>query len=152
MKRKLLLLSSIVAMAIPCFAGNYLHFKTSDGWQVLDIDEVERLAFEGGQMIATDANGSTVAAIDRQALERMYVDETSGVETITTAGNAAFRYIHATKSAEMLTDGLFELYSTDGQKLVGIQAKAGEKIDLSNINPGTVVMKSGKTTIKAILR
>ena len=139
-------------MAIPCFAGNYLHFKTSDGWQVLDIDEVERLAFEGGQMIATDANGSTVAAIDRQALERMYVDETSGVETITTAGNAAFRYIHATKSAEMLTDGLFELYSTDGQKLVGIQAKAGEKIDLSNINPGTVVMKSGKTTIKAILR
>lgn len=106
MKRKLLLLSSIVAMAIPCFAGNYLHFKTSDGWQVLDIDEVERLAFQGGQMIATDANGSTVAAIDQQSLERMYVDETSGVETITTAGNAAFRYIHATKSAEMLTDGL----------------------------------------------
>lgn len=152
MKRKLLLLSSIAAMAIPCFAGNYLHFKTTEGWQVLNIDEVDRLAFQGGQMIATDAHGSTVTTIAQESLERMYVDETSGVETIATAGNATFRYIHATKSAEMLTDGLFELYSTDGQKLVGILAKAGEKIDLSNINPGTVVMKSGKTTIKAILR
>ncbi|MDE5661443.1 MAG: hypothetical protein K2I04_02325, partial [Muribaculaceae bacterium] len=35
-------------------AGNYLHIRTSEGWQVLNLDTVDRLTFKGGTMTAPD--------------------------------------------------------------------------------------------------
>lgn len=153
MKKFLLLLLGGLALSIPCAAENYLHVKTGNGWEVLDLDLVDRLTFSETSMTATDEEGKTVAAFDRTDLDRMYVDETTGVATIKVADTAAaFRYDAATRTATMLADGTFELIAADGKILVSIPAKAGETINLSDIKPGVVIMKAGKTSTKAILK
>ena len=65
---------------------------------------------------------------------------------------ATFTYNTSAKTALMLADGNFEIYAADGACLVSVPAKSGEYICLEAINPGVVILKSGKYTLKAIVK
>lgn len=154
MKRLLLGLVFVLSFAMSwADAGNYLHIKTSEGWQVLDLNVVDRLSFDGNTMKATDEKGQTVAEIPQQNLERMDVSQEAGVKTVLTErANATFSYNASTQKATMLADGEFELFGADGTRYISFKALKGETVDLSSIAPGIVIIKSGDYSIKAIVK
>ena len=154
MKRLLLGLVFALSFAMSwADAGNYLRIKTSEGWQVLDLDVVDRLSFDGTTMKATDEKGQTVAEIPQRNLERMDVSQEAGVKNVLTErANATFSYNTSTQKATMLADGVFELFGADGTRYISFKALKGETVDLSSIAPGIVIIKSGDYSIKAIVK
>ncbi len=151
--KKILLMLACSAVAMCGAAANYLHVKTDKGWEVLDLDRVDRLTFSGGKMTASDEQGATVATFNQTALEQIYVDETTGVTSVEAQeAKATFTYNTSAKTALMLADGNFEISAADGACLVSVPAKSGEYICLEAINPGVVILKSGKYTLKAIVK
>lgn len=131
--------------------GQYLHVQTTSGWKVFDLEKVDRLTFTSGNMVASDADNNTLETFDRAILEKMYVDETSGVQSVTAdAAKATFNFNNGI--ATMLADGKFEAFALDGSLLVSIDAKKGETIDINAISPNVVILKAGSFTLKATLR
>lgn len=131
--------------------GQYLHVQTASGWKVLDLEKVDRLTFTTGNMVASDADNNTLETFDRASLEKMYFDETSGVQSVI-AESAKATFGVSNGVAAMLEDGKFEVYSLDGSLLVSINAKKGETIDINAISANVVILKSGSYTLKATLR
>ena len=149
--KKLLLAMSLALAAMGASAANYLHIKTDSGWEVLDLDRVDRLVFAGGVMNAQDASGNSVGSYSQVALEQLYVDDKAGVADVQaeSKAKATFTFDAATMSARMLADAKFEIYGFDGSLLVAIPAKAGEEISLGAMRgAGVVIVKSGDYVIK----
>lgn len=150
--KKLLLAMSLALAAMGASAANYLHIKTDSGWEVLDLDRVDRLVFAGGVMNAQDASGNSVGSYSQAALEQLYVDDKAGVADVQaeSKAKATFTFDAAAMSARMLADGKFEIYAVDGSLLVAIPAKAGEEISFGAMHgAGVVIVKSGDYVIKA---
>lgn len=153
--KKILLSFCLFAVSFGLSAATYLHIKTTDGWQVIDLDKADRLTFKGGTMEVADASGKVIATYPQSTLENIKVDdESTGIDMIVAGKDcdATFRFNGATCSAEMIKDGLFEVYGIDGKKLVAIPAKAGEHIALEVMTGvGPVIVKSGSYTLKVAL-
>lgn len=131
--------------------GQYLHIRTATGWSVLDLNQVDKLSFPAGQMVASTASGQTIASFDRSSLSEMYVNETSGVQTVV-AEDAQPSFRIEGGVVTMLADGTFEAYTTDGAQIVSIAAAKGETIDLNAVRANVVLLKSGTYTLKTALR
>lgn len=153
--KKFLLSFCLFAVSFGLSAATYLHIKTTDGWQVIDLDKADRLTFKGGTMEVADASGKVIATYPQSTLENIKVDdESTGIDMIVAGKDcdATFRFDGATCSAEMIKDGLFEVFGIDGKKLVAIPAKAGDHIALDAMTGiGPVIVKSGSYTLKVAL-
>lgn len=152
--KKYLIALCLGAVAVGASAANYLHIKTSTGWEVLDLDKVDRLTFSNGQMKVQDEKGATVGSYNQSSLEQIYVNDLAGVEAVIAdeKAKATFHFDAANRSAIMVEDGNFEVYALDGSLLVAVPAKAGERIGLDAMGgTGVVIVKSGKYAIKAAL-
>lgn len=150
-----------IAAAMTFFAtfaeegSNYLHIRTNSGWQVLSLDQVDRLTFKNNVMTATDANNNVVASFPQDQLEAMRVNESAGVNDVTadTNADATFTFDAADATATMLADGDFEVYSLNGSLLVRIpEVKKGETINLSAVESGIVIVKSGNYSAKVTIK
>lgn len=130
---------------------SYLHIRTSTGWSVISLDEVDKLTFPPGSMVASTASGETLDTFERGALTEMYVDETSGLTSVV-AEAAAPTFRIENGMVTMLADGNFEAYTTDGVRIVCISAKKGETINLSAVRSAVILLKSGTYTLKTTLR
>lgn len=152
--KKFLLTLCLGVAALGASAATYLHLQTSTGWQVIDLEQVDRLTFSGGVMTAQNAQGATVGTYPQSSLEQIIVNDTAGLDKIAAADEeASFEFKAATMSVKMLADGAFEVYGLDGKQLVSIPAKAGEEIAVGALrSTGTVIMKSGNYAIKATVR
>lgn len=132
----------------------YLHIQTSDGWQVLNIDQVDRLTFTGDTMRATDSAGNLVTEIPQISLQTMKVDESSGVEVITdeqTRDN--FELSADGRTAVANASGTLSVYATDGTRLVCIpEVKVAQKVHLEALPAGTYIITLDGQSTKAILR
>lgn len=153
-KRTLLALCAVAALSTAAAQSNYLHIKTASGWEVVDIDKIDKLTFKDGVMTATGSDNSVVASIKQQDLHEMYVNETSGVANVAgEESKAAFSFDSESRSVRMLADGDFRIYDASGRLLVAIpEVKRGETVSLAGINPGIVIIKSGEFTFKALLK
>lgn len=152
MKKFALSLFCAVSLIGASAADNYLHIKTADGWRVLDLEQVDRLTFDGNTMTASDASGAPVMTIPQKSLETMTVTETAGVSTAVVAeAKATFAYSSSTKCVTMLADALFEIYALDGSRLVAVDAAKGDNIHIDAVKAGVVIMKSGEYTLKAVV-
>lgn len=135
-------------------AADYLHIRTADGWTVINLDNADRMTFNGGSMKVSDASGNIVGTFPQSALQEISVNDEPGASSVTSlkAGQAPFRFSAGTRSAEMLADGMFEIFSMDGKRLVAIPARTGDRIALDAMSgAGVVIVKSGSYTIKAVL-
>lgn len=151
--KKFLLAMGLALTCAGAYAANYLHIKTETGWEVLDLDKVDRLVFAGGVMNAQDASGANVGSYKQAELEQIYVDETSGIKNIkeNSQTKATFKFDAKSMSAKILVDGDFEIYGTDGVLMISIPAKAGEQIALDAMRgAGVVIVKSGDYVIKTV--
>ncbi len=152
MKKLLVSLFCAAGLLTASAADNYLHIKTADGWRVLDLEQVDRLTFDGNTMTASDASGATVVTIPQKSLEVMAVTETAGVSApVIAEAKASFVYSPSTKCVTMLDDALFEMYALDGSRLVAVNAAKGENIHIDAVKAGVVIMKSGEYSIKAVV-
>lgn len=155
---KKLILASACAFAIfSAVAGNnYLHVRTSSGWEVLDLDKVDKLSFAGENMVASDADGNTVSSYIRSELQTMHVnDDPAGVNSVISDNktSATFSFNATSGTATMIADGNFEIFDLSGATLVSIpEVKQGETVALTGIKPGAVILKSGNYSIKVIIK
>ena len=134
--------------------GNYLHIRTATGWDVLSLNQVDRLTFTNGVMTATDKNNATVATFPQASLETMYVDETAGVGSpvVDEQTSATFTFAASTRTATMLADGEFTVYNAAGVRLVAIQALKGETITLTGLEAGVAILKCGDYSLKTVIK
>lgn len=135
----------------------YLHIKTSSGWRVLSLNQIDKLKFAGNSMTVTDTNDKVVATFTRSDVATMIVDDAStpeaGVNDITADSGVAFSFDAASHSVIMLSDGPLDVYDLNGRHLVSIAAVAkGETVDLSAIAGEVVIIKSGSYNLKAALK
>lgn len=153
MKKFVLFVLCMAGLFVSASAANYLHVRTADGWQVFDLEKVDRLTFKGGTMTATDAAGQTVATVPQQSLESMYVNDSAALAEVKAGdAKATFGYDAEGRSVKVFSDGLFEIFALDGKRLVAIPASKGEVINLGDLQPGTVVFRQGQFTLKAIVK
>lgn len=159
--KHLLFALAIAGASLPMMAqeteGNYLHVLTSAGWKVLDLDQIDRLTFKNGSMVATDKKQNTIETISQNDLTKMAYSETkaefSGIEMLPADEKAVFSFFNGSKTVVMKADGNLAVYTEAGVRLVEIpDAKAGQAIDLSAIRQGIVILKSGNQSLKAIIR
>ncbi len=157
MELKRLILGALVAAS--CFpaisAGDYLQVRTSDGWVVLDLDQVDRLSFAGNVMTASDKNNNVVKTIPQTSLiEMSYSESAAGIEAVVAPkAEATFTFDAASGVVTVSKDGSIEVYTTDGKALVVIsEVKAGETVNLSAITEGVVIIKSGDYAVKTVLK
>ncbi|MDE5657117.1 MAG: hypothetical protein K2I19_08630, partial [Muribaculaceae bacterium] len=95
---------SLALAAMGASAANYLHIKTESGWEVLDLDRVDRLVFAGGVMNAQDASGNSVGSYSQASLEQIYVDDKAGAGNIQadSKAKATFTFDAAAMSVSVL--------------------------------------------------
>ncbi len=134
--------------------SDYLHIHTQSGWEILSLDQVDRLTFSNGVMTASDKDANTLGTYRQADLQEMYIDETSGVESVMAdAAEATLEFDAASRSLRVLADGQVDIYSVAGELLASVpEAKKGESIMLGSIRQGIVICKSGNHSIKAILK
>lgn len=134
--------------------SNYLHIETADGWKVLNVDNVDRLTFAGGNMTATDAANAVVLTVAQSDLKTLVVTQSAGVETpVADEVKATFVFNAATATATMLADGAFEVYNVAGALLVNIPgALKGQTVSLEGMEPGVVILKSGNYVLKTAIQ
>lgn len=134
--------------------GDFIHIKTSKGWELIDLSVVDRISFKGDNMVATDKDNNTVASFPKADLERMFYSETSGVQKVEADDEAASFAVSADgREVRMVRDGEFAVYNVAGQLLASIpEVKAGECISLAGLGKGVVIVKSGKDAAKVILK
>lgn len=134
--------------------SNWLHVRTSSGWQVFSLDQVDRLTFTGGQMTASDASGAVVASIPQNSIESMTVNESAGIQSVTVENQTATFKVNANGSViTAISDGKFEIYNTAGLLVETIPSvKAGETIDLSKLPAGIIIVKLGTYSQKVVLK
>lgn len=156
MSFKPILVAACLAFALPALAdGNYLHIRTANGWEVLDIDKIDRLEFKGGKMTATDASDNVVASYPQETLESMFIDDSAGINNVAVSDDTAqaLKFDAASGLVTILTDGDFTVYDADGRTLVSIPGvSAGETVNLSAIRPGVVILVLGNHSLKVAIR
>jgi hypothetical protein len=153
--KKFLLPLALLAATMTVSAENYLHIRTDAGWEVIDLDKVDRITFTNGNMVATDASQNVLSTIAQSTLQTMYVDDTAGIDKVSADNTAAtLTFDAATKVVTLLADGSFEIYNAAGALLVAIpQVKQGETVNLSGISAATpVILKNGNYSLKAIVK
>ena len=137
-------------------ADDYLHIQTADGWKVLNINQVDRITFTGGTMVATDAEKQTLLSVPTSEVKSMTVNDelTTGIAQLPTEeATAAFVFDSESAVATMQANGNFAIYDLSGVKKMEIPAvQKGQIIDLSGITPGFVILKSGDYTLKVSLK
>lgn len=133
---------------------NYLHIETADGWKVLNLDNVDRLTFTGGNMTATDASNAVVMIVPQTSLKTINVNESAGVSApVVVEAKATFVYNAGSATVTMLADGAFEVYNVAGSLLVNIPgALKGQTIALDGMEPGVVILKSGNYVLKTAIQ
>ena len=158
MNRLVLAVMSMIALILTPAAksaDNYLHVKTSQGWEVLDLNKVDRLYFQNNMMNATDANQNVVGSFTQSDLEAMYVDQSSGIHSLpsATTEKVTFTYDATTSIVTLKEAGSIEIFSLNGEQLVKIpRVEAGETVSLKGLANGAIIIKSGKYSAKAIKR
>lgn len=136
-------------------ADNYLHVRTSQGWEVLNLDKVDRLYFNNNVMTVTDASQNVISSFSKADLISMYVDDTSTTAVKSIAAEekdeAPYRYDSSASNIYMKGTGEIVVYNLGGEVLVNIpEVKAGEVVDIKAIAPGAIIIRSGNYTSKAI--
>lgn len=158
MRLRTLLVVAVAQIVTFCAyaADDYLHIQTSDGWKVLNINQVDRITFTGGTMVATDAEKQTLLSVPTSEVKSMTVNDelTTGIAQLPTEeATAAFVFDSESAVATMQADGNFAIYDLSGVKKMEIPAvQKGQIIDLSGITPGFVILKSGDYTLKVSLK
>lgn len=136
----------------------YLHVQSADGnWTVLDLNQVNRLTFSGGQMKATDSKGTVVAQFPAASLTTMKVNDESqaGLDLVETPSGAA-KCFDMSQDGRMLTakiDGTLRVFTSTGQLAVEIpQVKAGQSVNLYSLPAGAYVINYANVARKALLK
>ena len=142
----LLMTTGLAGMA----ASNYLHIATDKGWEVIDLDQADRITFSGGTMTVTDASGNAIASYPQASLDRMYVDRNTGVDAIAgEATEAGFKVSGNGRMVELMGTGTFEVFGLDGTLLVAIPgAMEGKTVTLSGLKQGIYVYRLGGYSVK----
>ncbi len=154
MKKTLLTFVALICCIVSWAADDYLHIRTASGWKVLDISQVDKLTFTGGNMVATDKENKTLLSVPSQELETMVVtddiNQPAGIEVVTgDETDVTFKYDAMTRTAVMVKDGQFEIYGINGMVISIIPGvKVGEVIDLKDVHAGIIIIKSGNYSIK----
>lgn len=146
---------ALLGGSLPAIAdGNFLHIQTASGWDVLDLETVDRLTFKNGTMTATDTNEKVVASYSQSDLNRMFVSETAGVEAVCAEEvDATFSFDASSKNLRILADGELALYNLNGNVLDIIpEVKTGELINISALPAGVIIVKSGEYAAKIVLK
>jgi hypothetical protein len=152
---KALLTLALLASAVAANAENYLHVHTDSGWEVINLDLVDRLTFTNGNMVATDAAQNVIATIPQSSLQNMYVNESAGISkpTVDSSATATFTFNATSKMATLLADGAFDVYNEAGKRILAIpHAQRGETVNLSALSAGTIIIKSGNYSLKTIVK
>ena len=151
MKRLVLITALLMTFGLAGRAQcNYLHVATDKGWEVIDLDKADRITFHGGTMTVSDAAGNPIASYPQASLDRMYVDQNTGVDQISSDTSCAtFRLNGNGRTVELLGTGVFEVFGLDGTRLVEIpEATAGKTVDLTGLKPGVYVYRLGGYSVK----
>lgn len=151
MKRLVLITSLLMTFGLMGRAEcNYLHVATDRGWEVIDLAKADRLTFQGGTMTVSDAAGNPIASYPQASLDRMYVDQSTGVEeTISETECATFRLSGNGRTVELLGNGVFEVFGLDGKRLVEIPGTtAGKTVELTGLGSGAYVYRLGGYSVK----
>lgn len=128
-------------------ADDYLHVRTSQGWEILNLSNIDKLTFRDGTMKALDGKDNVVASFPQESLKEMNVNQSAGVESVAKDNEATFCL--SCDEVEMLADGEFKVYDINGSLLVGIDyVKKGEKISLGALVNGVYILSSGKFALK----
>ncbi len=132
----------------------YLHVRTATGWEVLDLNKVDRLTFTGGKMTALDQNEKVVKSFERSDLDKMVVTESAGVEAVADAtAEKTFVYDVQSRTITMSTEGDVEIFDAAGCRLVALPCVLkGETVVLTGLNPGIVIIKSGDYSLKTVVK
>lgn len=138
-------------------SGRYLHVRDGGGWTVLNIDNVNRLLFNGGNMTAVDKAGEVIGSFPQSALSSMYVDEYPDLSDISDLFSNPSPEATFTLNEEglptLLSDGDFKVFDFNGVLLVDIPvAEAGQTVDLSAVTEKTLILKSGDYALKIVRR
>lgn len=151
--RHLFLAASAMAFATSASAEtNYLHVVTTNGWEILNLDTVDRLTFEGNVMNALDKNRKVVNSFNRADLETCFVSQNSGVDEITESGHSSESFSIAARTLTALVSGNFAIYSTAGERLAAIEGvQSGQEIGLSALPAGIYVITLGDHSAKVAL-
>lgn len=141
-----------LAVAGAAYSANYLHLRTADGWEVLNLDEVDHLIFKDGKMNAHAADGNVVSSYAQDDLVTSYVNQETGVESVV-ADAEAQSFSFNGNTAKVLANGDFTVYALGGEAVVAIPGvKAGETVALGQLEPGVYVLTLGKYSQKCVIR
>lgn len=164
MKIKYLLPILCFALSALCGVAEslYLHIQKSDGtWEVLSLDKVDRLTFDNGKMVASDATGNEVANFDAADLTTLQVNETEDeVNDYTSLGSVArdtngFSFDAATATVVFNGEqkGAFEIYDASGKRLVNItDYRSGQTVKIAALEAGVYILKLGDNTKKIAVK
>lgn len=151
MKRLALITALLITFG---FAGkaesNYLHVATDKGWEVIDLENADRLTFFGGKMTVSDAEGNAVASYSQTSLVKMYVDQNTGVDEISSeASDVTFRVSDNGRTVELSGAGAFEVFGLDGTRLLEINGVTpGKTVELTGLKAGVYIYRLGGYSVK----
>lgn len=142
--------------------SHYLHIQTANGnWEVLSLDRVDRLTFDGGQMIAGDSRGKEVARFDAANLSVLQINESSTevneYDGIEESKPAETGFTYDSESHAIRFDGNAKgelcICGADGRLAVSIPGyESGQSVDVSALAVGAYVITLGTNSSKIVVK
>ena len=144
------LLSASLTM---CAEALYLHIMKADGqWELFDLSSVNKLTFKNGGMQLLGAGDAVVKEFSSAELEKMKVDETTGVS----APEAKISSPIVTVNGNVLqvnADGQLRVFDVQGRLCAEIpQVKIGNTVNMRNLPKGMYIVEIGSKTTKIVLK
>lgn len=133
MKRLIFVFAGLVlALAAHAYDYPYLTFESADGTQTAVSVESLSIAIDGGNLVATNSEGTvtlTLASLSKMffakdnstGISAVSADSTGDVEIFTLAGVSLGKFSDASQAKSQLAKGIYLFKSTNGTSKVAVR-------------------------------
>ena len=152
MKKILPVILFAIATALPASAQQMLIEKTGYENEIISLDNLKQITFDGTTVNIEQADGKT-SSTSMEYIDRISFGNFTSIDGVESDGALIGYVSRDVISVECVTGTEIAIYSVTGMRLLDISSEAGRRqISIANLPKGIYILKIGDKTAKIAKR
>lgn len=151
--KKLFTLLFTFAILLPLHAQQMIVVKNGNTQDVVSIDALRKITFNGTTVTLTQNNGNTIEN-EMGDIERVYFANTSDIGQVMQTSKELLHFISSDELAVNCPAGeVITIYNISGSQILSVhQSSDGGSISIASLSKGIYLLRAGRQTAKFIKR
>lgn len=151
--KKLYIILFTLAFTLPIRAQHLIVEKSANAQDIVNIDELRKITFNGTTVTITQKNGNTIEN-EMENIDRVYFGVPSSIATVDFHSAELLRFISTDEIAINCVAGeTINIYNINGSLIMSLHQNAdGGSISIAQLPKGVYLLRVGQHTAKFIKR